>query len=1068
MNFQNYRKGITGLSMILAGSALVAQVNTGQLNGKVTDGKGHAVVGAKITVSSTNLQIPRTIITDAAGVWRAPLLMPGYYSINVTKNDFYAATIKDVRVGAGADIHQDIHLRSVETTGTTVEVVDALAVVDKTDTKTAINFSGDQLLQFTGGRSFNNAVDLSPGVSYGASGNPVIRGGQTSSTILSLNGQDIKDPLQNQVDGYYFIGDNVEDVQVVLSPLNARNGRTIGGAINVVTKSGSNEFEGSLRASPYHSGWYARNKGLHDPAGVSDGWNNSYDITLAGPIVKDRLWFSYGTTITPDSSSQSYMSGHDPIYNRASHAGPAASTDPTVLAINNLTDPATSPVLKAGNYVLPTWDSSKPYNSTTSVKFHQAKLTWALSENHKLQFFGSHQEWKQSEVASSAALFLKQNGPQKYMSQMWGANYDAILGTQTFMEVKVSRQKQWNRFIVGDAVTDPTHTSMDLRLDKQDANSYNYMGSPFGLGGGTLDQRNSTNGGVNFKLYRNAFGVDHDIDLGVDGFRSEISTSSMAGTLNESVRVGGIFTNGSDWIFPTLVYTGPNSWGQSGSGNSGLAPMMWKYYGKDGVAKNDNIGYYANDQITINKNWNVMVGMRLDHAVVKDTDGAQLVSANTLSPRFVLTYDINGDSSRIFKFNYSRMASDFPQSYTSSWLKTATQKSVQLPWSGIGNQPLPGTANDVVDGTQMYGLRYVTIAQLLDFNNYGKNGVKAMNFSDTSQNYVRDPNLKPMLNDEFALEFRRNWNTGSYLRMAYVYRKESKIWASQQEYDPAYWATLTDPTGSGLHSMYSQQTHVFNSSDLWRDYNSVELELNQKINTIFSWGLNYTYSRLRGNTDAGDGTNSFGDYGVPGYYQYRGYLKNVLHATDDQLSPNGALLNDVPHTGSIRASAVLPIGKGWISYTAMFKYSSGGDWSETYGSPINYGAPTGQSMADIHNAVNALGGPYAPSAPITWSKYYGPRGAYHNNDYYNLDLNIAFEVPVAGRVKAMGQFSIYNVLNRIVQTNYDTDLQDNPSGSTALFVKRDRFGTTPTNAVDNYGNYWSSPRSVGMSFGFKF
>jgi outer membrane receptor for ferrienterochelin and colicin len=196
------------------------------------------------------------------------LLPVGNYKVTAVKDGFVTAGAKDIRLGVGAAVSQDLTMQPVAAAGTTVEVVASAATVDKTDTKAATNFSSDDLIALPGvDRSFTGAADMAPGLTTGRGGSFSVRGGATQNTNYRVNGVDVKDDYQGDLTGTFVIEDNIDDVQVILSPLNARNGRALGGAVNVVTKSGGNDFKGSIRATLARDSWNAHNPSYTYQAG---------------------------------------------------------------------------------------------------------------------------------------------------------------------------------------------------------------------------------------------------------------------------------------------------------------------------------------------------------------------------------------------------------------------------------------------------------------------------------------------------------------------------------------------------------------------------------------------------------------------------------------------------------------------------------------------------------------------------------------------------------------------------------------------------------------------------------
>jgi hypothetical protein len=167
----------------------------------------------------------------------------------------------------------------------------------------------------------------------------------------------------------------------------------------------------------------------------------------------------------------------------------------------------------------------------------------------------------------------------------------------------------------------------------------------------------------------------------------------------------------------------------------------------------------------------------------------------------------------------------------------------------------------------------------------------------------------------------------------------------------------------------------------------------------------------------------------------------------------------------------LPMGAGWMSYALNFQYVSGSNWAATRSAPITLDATTSawyatqvaNYKADLTSANPTVPSPIA--APQTYSKYYSERGAYHQNDQYNLDLVVAMELPLTKRVRFFSQMKVINVLNHIYQQTYDTTTY-NGTGK-VLNLDPTVFGGTRAGTADEAG-YYSGPRQVSFSTGLKF
>lgn len=1052
--------------LLASGAALVAQATTGGLVGCVRDASGKPLSNAKVILSSPALFQPRTIVTGADGEWRASLLPVGNYRVQAMKDGYVGAEATNVRVGIGTSFRQDLSLKGAQAAAAVVEVVSSANEVDKAETKTSTNLSAETLDTMAGvNRGFAGAADLTVGVSTASNGGFSVRGGATQNTLYRINGTDIKDDLQGGQVGTWVIEDNIVDVQVVLSPLNARNGRALGGQVNVVTKTGGNEFEGSFRAHLSRPTWGAATPyNKYTPGETNDTMTRSYDVTFSGPIVKDKLWFSVGTIITPKGSSPSETGNANPLAQ-----GPMRTGNPVIDAAV-----AAPP---SGYSFATSLTQTQPYVSTYSSDYFETKLTGQVWEGHTLEgsFVKSGNEINNRNPGVPIRR-VEALGTQTGDQIAWGLNYRAVLGPDMFLEARYNRYKSKAVFPTGDPrfSSDP----VDVWYDSVSPNPHNYyqIGYPFGLPiTPRPDERNNTSWNVNLGMFKDWAGMHHEMDFGVEFYQFDRNTTQQTGGNNRTFRTGGAYYNAAtqDWLFPAIIWPYYASLGQSSSGNTGLAPAMFQNIGQDGITKNSTVSLYANDSITINKHWNVMVGLRYDRIEVIDTTGASLAKAADFSPRLQLRYDLTGDGRHVLTATGARFQGDFSSGFTSAFVTTATAKGVSYGFSGLPGQPNPWV-------NPYNAVRWLTFAQLTDPRNYtgtiqdvGYGTNTAYAFYDNSKSYIVDPNLKAPYMDEVSLSYRRGFSGGNYIKVAYVARVWKKEWAFSTDYASDQLVTITDPTQSGLADKLANTVHISNSDDLKRRYQGFELEFFRRISSSFSIQGNYTYGRLTGNNNGGDSPlSTFRDNSVPGYYNNRRYLTQTLGLKDSDIAPDGPLAADQTHRARMSFTYEMPLDKGRLSYSALVRYDSGNNWSAAYSTPLGQDAydyynaygmgyllPKGTGMANIPNA---------PHAPTTYTQYYGGRGQYTFNDIWQVDLKISWRVPLGYKsLQLIGDLQVTNLFNHMLQATYSTSRAPLTYGGNALFLNTTN-SLTFGSANPQEGNFWNGARSVGASVGLRF
>jgi len=1044
------RKNVSALALFLAaGSTVVAQA-PGSLSGSVKDTKGAPVVGATVMINSPALFAPRTLRTDEKGEWRAPLLPVGYFRVTAVKDGFVSAGAEGIRVGLGASIRQDLTLKPVATAQAVVEVVANAATADKTDTKVGTNFSADTLAVLpAASRGFAGAADLTPGLVSAANGTYSIRGGTQASTGFNVNGSDVKDPIQNVVTNTKYVDDNIEDIQVMLSPLNARYGRNLGGSMNVVTKSGSNDFHGSIRASFQRNNWYADNPSYWlNEGSTSDTFaTRLWSITLGGPIVKDRLWFSLATNLRPSEITDGVIAQNYPAAaNRVVRTG-NANIDAVTLA-----GPA--------GYTWTKFDQGAPVKTSGDNMFYEGKLTGSITPDHTVEvgYFKNKVDTnpRAASLGAGATLFtgstsrLAALGAFTSTSQNYTFNYKGMLSNNIFLEARYNKLDgviawpQGDRSIGGNELI-LVYAGSTLNTSRQG------LSYPFGQGTGKAEIRSNRSGNINLKVFHSVFGGDHELDAGYDYYLGQWMQDNHSGDKNQIIRTGGAYVNAAgQYLFPTINLA--NGFLQDSTGLRGMAASLVQYYGEDGMLKNFNHGIYVNDSWTINANWNMMLGFRFDKNIAKNTDGTQIGSSTAFTPRFQLKFDPKGDGSHVFTFTAARFQGDYAMGITSLVAKTASAKSASLGWSA---NPAPGSATDPLG---LYGVRFIDYAALTNAANYGT----LIGFSDNSKNNKIAPGLKAPYQDEFTLGYQRSWANGNKVKFTFVHREWKQDWGIESIYDTAHMDVVTDPSGLTTASSHTQVTDIFNSDDLVRRYNGLEIDWTKRINSIWTMGGNWTISRLTGNTNGGDArTSSFQatDSNVTyGYYFNRAHL--ISQGIDPKdFAPDGPLLNDIPMRGRLYVTATVPMGKGQVTFSLLGRYSSGD----------NFDAAANAAMPGLANIPADAQGIY-PNAPTAYFKYYGGRGTLHRNDTWGMDFKLAFSMPLGWRNLAiMGDISVNNLLNHIEPFSYERAFYSPDGGQPALYANNSStWGTTQPQLLTNKVDYWNAGRSVDASIGIRF
>ncbi|MGH9901605.1 MAG: carboxypeptidase regulatory-like domain-containing protein, partial [Pyrinomonadaceae bacterium] len=291
--------------------AALAQTETGQIIGTVTDPNGAVVSGAAVTVKSAETGRTVNATSNDEGVYTVTNLQPGLYDVTVQGTGFAAST-KRVQVTVGSRTSVETQLSVTAITGETIEVVASGGVeVNTTNQELSNVVSGTQIRELpTITRNPYDLVKLSgnaasddPSTSQNDSGGTAtfrgtgasINGQRAASTNILLDGADNNDTFVADV-GQNVPLDSVQEFRVITSNFSAEYGRASGGIVNVATRSGSNDFNGTAYAFNRISR-LASNGFDNNARGLARGvfTRNQFGYSAGGPVLKNKLFFFNST-----------------------------------------------------------------------------------------------------------------------------------------------------------------------------------------------------------------------------------------------------------------------------------------------------------------------------------------------------------------------------------------------------------------------------------------------------------------------------------------------------------------------------------------------------------------------------------------------------------------------------------------------------------------------------------------------------------------------------------------------------------------------------------------------------
>ncbi len=301
-------------ALALAAAALVAllvpvaragaqsQATTGIIRGSVTDtASGAAIVGATVTLRQTETNITRTLRTSETGVYVATLLPLGTYELTVRAIGFAGQSRPGIALRLGAVVEQPFRLmkRATELAGVTVTDKPNTAVnTTKTDVSQQLSEEAVKGIP-NNGRNFLALATLTPGVAVaqGPDGDVLSIAGQRGIyNNVAVDGADFNNPFFGEQRGgqrpvFTFNLDAVQELSVTAQGATAEFGRSAGGFVNVVTKSGTNTVKGTVHYFGKDGGLSGDLTGAAGNTFSPDFRQHQFGFTYGGPLIKDKLFF---------------------------------------------------------------------------------------------------------------------------------------------------------------------------------------------------------------------------------------------------------------------------------------------------------------------------------------------------------------------------------------------------------------------------------------------------------------------------------------------------------------------------------------------------------------------------------------------------------------------------------------------------------------------------------------------------------------------------------------------------------------------------------------------------------
>jgi len=408
---------LSAVFTVIFSHAVWAQTS-GSIRGTTVDQDGQPLPGVTIVVTGDSLgAAQRTSVTSGTGGFTIVAVPIGVYKVTASLNGFQTQSAESVRVSIGNVATVDITLP--EAFGEEITVTAEVPIVDVVSQSYGATFDADQIKDLPTRGHFYDTIGVTPGITQDGEGKSQISafGADVQSNQWNIDGLDTTSPEGGDL--YWSMNDElIEEIQVLATGAGAEYGGMLGTAFNVVTKSGTNEFHGSVVFDYWNPNWVDENARREDaPEGAQTyelDHHNNLVFTLGGPIVRDTLWFFAAAEWGRFQAFQPFE------------------------------------------------DSSLPNQKETTWDNYDLKLTAQLGDNHRVNLrFGDH-EYLGPEAGSVYDEPTTWSEDFQH-DRMSAADHSSFLGDSTFLEVRAGN---WN----GDNSQGPQYTSdewqfVDMTVD---------------------------------------------------------------------------------------------------------------------------------------------------------------------------------------------------------------------------------------------------------------------------------------------------------------------------------------------------------------------------------------------------------------------------------------------------------------------------------------------------------------------------------------------------------------------------------------------------------------------------
>ncbi|RKG88075.1 TonB-dependent receptor [Corallococcus terminator] len=936
--------GVVLAAGLLYGSAAFAQSSV--ILGTVinTEDKKPAA-DVVVTATSPNLQGEQIVVTDAQGNYRIPQLPPGTYTLRFEKESFKPYARPEIQLLLNRTIRVNVELLP-DNFSSTQEIIGSPPTIDVGSTNTGVNVDQEFIKRIAvarpvgkGGatRSFESLAELAPGAQsdqYGVS----INGTTSPENGYVVDGLSTNDPAFG-VNASPLSIEFVQDVNIITGGYMPEFGRSTGGVINAVTRSGSNEFHGSVFANWTPGAFEGNRKLVIEDGTTVTGLNalsnlGDFGATLGGPILKDKLWFFAGFT---------------PAFQRYEHTRAL-----NAFTLNDDGDIATD--ANGFSVVQEIPGSQRKYFADSRTIQYMGKLTYLINQDHNVSFSlngtptVSGGLGKLSISPRTGGLPGAQTTRPEDIGQTENRANSTGLGLKyagAFMDKKILIDANAGWFHQT-ASTPPADGSA--------------IGDTTGLAGYALAQYTGRRPLTTFESIPNAeqycgtTTAEQTLRcpatnylVGGPGFMSEATLDryqiNAKGTYLLNALGTHVFKAGVDAEFLSYdqkkAYSGSVFWQEAAAAYNGATVPIWsdnRRYGyqtapdspvfetlQQTSTSGTTIGGFLQDSWSIANRVTLNLGVRYDVQSMYGGDGnLALQLGNQWSPRLGAVLDPFANGRAKLFVNFARYYEQVPLNMMDRAFpgerRFGARRFLAEPGAAGGCDPstLEGQRGSCADP----GLVVPRAESSLNANEFYSGGLV--------QNQAVDPDISPQSSDEFVVGGEYELLANTRLGATYTHRNMGKV-IEDMSRDDGNTYFLGNP-GSGFAKEFPTPV---------RDYDAVTVYLNRTFTDGWLAQASYTWSRLYGN--------------------YPGLFRPENNQLDPNILADFDLIDLLANRSGLlpfdRTHAIKVFGAKEINFSNALSASIGLSYRGNSGQPINYlGAYPGYGQDETFILPRGTGG----------------------------------------------------------------------------------------------------------------